>query len=204
MSWRVGAILTQRASHLATVGLLVVAILSLYFGQAEAQAPSQAAVERTCVKAGLMRPRGLKVHFWLQKYSHQTGPLAGTEFLLRPMPKDCSAVYRRTLLVKVRYKTTLRPWRSLRSYNYNNNGGVTGVTTWVRVWNQDEGTGAKLWRELGGLESSFAPWGKVQHVEARARLWVKDRDTGKIVGRKMFPVRARFCQSPTRSRACAF
>lgn len=186
---------------MAAVALLT-AILVPCLGRADARAASQAEA-KPCVKAGLMRPRGTKVHFWLQKYSHQTGPVAGIEFLLRPMPADCSA-YGRTLFVNVRYKTTLDHWRSLRSYNYNDNGGVTDITTWPWVWNQDEGTGAKLWRELGGLESSYAPWGKVQHVKARARLWIKDRATGEIVGRKVLPVRARFCRSPTRSRACAF
>lgn len=184
MSWRSRAIPVQGARRLGTILLLALLVLSL--GQSKAQAAGQSGVTGTCVKAGLMRPRGLEVHFWLQILEYSTAPASGLDFYLGSMPTSCSG-YSRNLSVNIRYKTTLKPWRI--RHGFSNNGHIT---RWIPVWHQNEGTGAKIWSEFASPESSSAPWGKVQHVKAHAKLLVKDLSTGKIAGRKMLPVRASF------------
>jgi hypothetical protein len=188
------AVPTRRSVRLAGVALLgVLAVLALGLGRASAQAGSQAEVQETCVNAGLKRPPALSVHFWFQIFpAHPgvTGPWAFTDFALQQMPQECSGAYRRILYSKIRYKTALKPWRTLLTYNNKDN-----LTRWIPVWGLNDGTGGKLGHESAG-RSSNKPQGKVQHVTARARLWVKDLSTGRIVGGRMLRVPTTFDRSP--------
>jgi hypothetical protein len=175
------------------VGVVLLGVLVFWFGRASARSGVEGEVEEACVHAGLARPAGLSVHFWLQVFpAHRgvTGPWAFTDFALRPMPEECSGAYRRFLYAKIRYKTALKPWRTLLTYNNNEK-----LTRWIPVWPVNDGTGGKLGHESAG-RSSDKPQGQVQHVTARARLWVKDLATGRIVARRLLPVPTTFDRAP--------
>ncbi len=197
-----GASVSARFFCAVGIAMVVIGMASCAATAAEpSPTPKQSEVHRSCVKAGLMRPH-VESHFWLQIYSHQIGPSATVEYRVAPMPADCSA-YRRIVSVRVRYRTSLRPWRTIHAGD-RCIAQKPGIGTWICLWNKNEGSKYKYGRQLINGESSHAPWGTVQHVESQVRLWVKDRSSKKIIGRRRFRVRTKFCQEPKRSPACAF
>jgi hypothetical protein len=143
-----------------------------------------------------MRPPSLDVRFWLQTFPAHPGvamPEAIASFLLPPMPDECEGTYRRILYYKVRYKTGLKPWRTLRTwFEFPTK---ERLVAWVPVWSVNRGTGGKLGYQIS-KEGLDYPQGPVQHVKARARLWVKDTSTGRVVGRKTLRVPTSFDRLP--------
>lgn len=187
------------------VTVLLATLLMFAVATSDAQTETSQQVKATCVKAGLMRPRGLAVHFWLQIYEYSTGPHPGIEYNLKAMPETCSGGYERILFANVRFRTTLRGWRTFHGFGLTRAPGqVEKPVAWIPTYNQSEATGGTLYSEWANPESSKSRWGKVQRVETHARLWVKDVKTDQIVGRRTFRVPTRFCRNPVRSRACAF
>lgn len=190
---------SARRSALATgIALLAaLAILTLGFGRAAAETGSPTEVKEACISAGLKRPPALGTNFHLQTFPAHKGvtmPLAWVEYDLPSMPEECEGAYRRILYFKVRYKTGLKPWRTLRTWVLFPSKKEK-LLAWVPVWNRNDATGGKLSYEIAkeGLED---PQGPVQHVTARARLWVKDLATGRIVGRRTLRAPTRFDRLP--------
>jgi hypothetical protein len=154
-------------------------------------------VKEACISAGLKRPPALGTNFHLQTFPAHKGvtmPLAWVAYDLPSMPEECEGAYKRILYFKVRYKTGLKPWRTLRTWVLFPSKKEK-LLAWVPVWNRNDATGGKLSYEIAkeGLED---PQGPVQHVTARARLWVKDLATGRIVGRRTLRAPTRFDRLP--------
>jgi hypothetical protein len=188
---------TRRSVQLAGIALLgVLALVVMGFGRAAAESPGPAEVKETCVGSGLARPPALDVHLWLQTFPAHPGvfmPEAVASFNVAPMPESCEGAYEQILFFKVRYKTGLKPWRTLRAWVQFPR--KEKLVAWVPVWTGSDGTGGKLGAEISkeGLED---PQGPVQRVKARARLWIKNASTGYIVGRKTLRVRTTFDRLP--------
>jgi hypothetical protein len=186
------------AIGLTAVAALLLTFLAVAVGRSTAQEESHQELEKTCVKAGLAYPHGLLLRFHLQIDSHSTGPWPFLEYNVASLPQECAG-YRRTFFLKVRYKTTLRHWRTFRGFNELVNPELNikqHPLAWIPVVNSNNDTGYKTGNEWASLEFSKAPWGKVQHVKARGRLWVENLETGRLVGRETFPIRTKFCRAP--------
>jgi hypothetical protein len=179
--------------------VLLAAFLACPPGKSVAQSAGGQQTKSACVRAGMVHPSGLLLRFHLQIDSHSTGPWPVLDYYVPPMPGECNG-YKRTFFLQVRYKTTLRGWRTFRGYSLNVPHGKHPINVrpgvWMPVENLNEGTGFKTGSEMGSLEFTKAPWGYVEKVKARGRLWVEDRASGRLLAHDTFPIKSRFCRAP--------
>jgi hypothetical protein len=204
----------HKRTRAAGFAALVFAILIVAVSRSDAQAETPQQVKATCVKAGLKKPGDLKGSFYIQVYEYSTAPHAGLQYKALTMPDSCTGQYRRFFFVNYRYRTTGKGWRTF--HGLSEQTGKPGA--WVLISAKNTGTGVllpkdptpvALYSEFSSLEAtktkSPLSWGRVQHVKGRVRMWVKDEATGKIVGRRIYPIPTKFCRSPVHNdRACAF
>jgi hypothetical protein len=198
-------------------GVAALAAMSIVAaGASWAQMPSPQQLKQTCVRAGLAKPRDMKVHFWLDVREHSTGPHGGIGYKLGEMPESCSG-YRRILFTNIRFKATDKPWRTFHAFGTTINVDQTEkATAWIPTYNRNEATGTsrfdktptEIFSEFGSPEStkSQSAWGKLRQVKSRLRVWVEDLQTEKIVGHKLYPVHTKFCRNLVLygNYACAF
>jgi hypothetical protein len=192
---------------------LFVTLLIVAVARSDAQTETPQQIRATCVQAGLKKPDDMKGSFYIQVYEHSTAPHAGLEQKLLTMPESCRGKYRRFLFVNFRYQTTGKGWRTFHGLYETRRPAA-----WILISHENTGTGVMLPRdptpvalysEFASLEATKTknpfPWGKLQQVKGRVRLWVKDDSTGKFVGHKIYPVPTKFCRSPVHNdRSCAF
>jgi hypothetical protein len=203
---------SRRVSGL--LAALLIAFLAVAVARSDAQSETPQQVKATCVKAGLKKPEELKGSFWIQVYEHSTAPHSGLQHKALTMPESCNGQYRRFYFVNYRYETTGKGWRTFHGLSYQT--GKPGA--WVLISNGNTGTGVilpkdptpvALFSEISSLEATKtknpAPWGRLQQVKGRVRMWVKDEATGKIIGRKIYSFPTKFCRHPVHNdHACAF
>lgn len=187
------------SSKFVVVGLALV--LTFAMMSTAYSAPSNPRqIKSLCVKAGVAKPQNLRAYFWLQEYIRETGPNGFLEFDLPTMPEECNGVYNRKLLYHIRYKTTLRGWRTLHDASFL----TEKLTTWIPAWAENEGTPEITGpNEVTGhlftsFEPSPKPWGKVEKVILLAKLVVTRNSTGRAAGQKLYPVHVKFAANPRR------
>jgi hypothetical protein len=196
---------------MAAVALAAMSVVAAARSDAQSETPQR--VKATCVKAGLKKPEELKGSFWIQVYEHSTAPHAGLQHKALTMPESCNGQYRRFYFVNFRYRTTVKGWRTFHGLSYQQKPHA-----WVLISSQNTGTGVilpkdptpvALFSEISSLEATKtknpAPWGKLQQVKGRVRIWVKDEATGKVIGRKIYSFPTKFCRHPVHNDvSCAF
>jgi hypothetical protein len=196
---------TRVAWTFGVLAALLTALLIPIVANAQTETPQQ--VKATCVNAGLTRPGYLKAHFWLTVLPRHTQPAGLIEWKVAAMPDSCAS-YRRVLFTHIRYKTSGRGWRTFHSI------GVTGPVertrkpvAWIPTYNLSEASQftelhGKVYPEAAELSGyieatrSPQPWGALEQVQTRMRVWVEEAKTGKVVAHKLYPVHTRFCRHP--------
>jgi len=126
-------------------------------------------------------------------------PQADVKFAIAPMPDKCAGKIGRRLEVKIRFKTSLQAPMTVDGYDFHYHR-----SPWQALWNADTGSGIcecgmpQLWRDGGSREYSRA-FGRVQWVEAHARLSATESRTGATVRRQIVAIPATFTGKPTLS-----
>jgi hypothetical protein len=151
-------------------------------------------------------PQLLRVHFILHRQpARELGhretfvPQADIKFAIAPMPDGCAGKVGRRLEVKIRFKTSLQAPMTLKGTGWNRRPSL-----WQGVFDENAGSGGcscgrpQLGRDGGSWEYS-RDFGRVEWVEAHARLTATESKTGATVRRKIVAIPATFTAKPTLS-----
>jgi hypothetical protein len=169
----------MRSMKLEVVAAVLVIVGVLVIGSAvSAAGATPSGVKSKCIRAGLVKPRHFAAALWLQILGHETKPEGYVTLELDAMPEECAGQYNRLIQVHVRYKTSLRGWKTLRGFGTH--GG--GPTTWEPVWTRNAETGAIVGPGLSNIEIAEGSWGRLQKVEAKAKLVVASAAKNEVVG----------------------
>jgi hypothetical protein len=187
------------------VGLLVLVVAGAVPSRSEA-GTSERSEEAECISAATEIPRLLRVHFILHRQpprelNHRETfvPQADIRFAIPPMPDGCVGKIGRRLEVKVRFKSSLQAPMTVKGDGWDRRPSL-----WQAVFDEDVGSGGcecgrpQLGRDGGGWEYS-RDFGRVQWVEAHARLSATNSKTGAIVGRQVVAIPATFTAKSTLS-----
>jgi hypothetical protein len=126
-------------------------------------------------------------------------PEADVKFVIAPMPDGCEGKIGRQLDVKVRFKSSLQAPMTLKGIGWNRRPSL-----WQGIFDENAGSGGcscgrhQLGRDGGSWDYS-RNFGRVQWVEAHARLSATDSKTGAVVRRKVVTIPATFTAKPTLS-----
>lgn len=186
-------------------GLLALALAGVLPSRSEADT-SERSEEAACVAAATEMPQVLRVHFIIHRQpprelDHREVfiPEADVKFTIAPMPEGCEATIGRQVDVKVRFKSSLQPPMTIKGIGWDRRPSL-----WQGVFNEDAGSGLcscgrpQLGRDGGSWEYS-RDFGRVQWVEAHARLSATNAKTGAVVTRKVVKIPATFTARPTLS-----
>lgn len=190
----------KAASALAVISIAVAA-LAVPQANAEGLPPE-------CVQAGLAPPSLMKAHFYLTDFHpRQTFPHVFYQYRVKALPSQCQGKAFQEIEVKVRYKTSNFPLKTLwvgqpsdypleeQGYDHDNPAPLV-KKTWMALYGGDEGTGVlhpippsgymvtnecSPWRILnaapGGPPNAF---GTVQNASAIERRSVKEVSSGSV------------------------
>jgi hypothetical protein len=188
-----------------TVSLLVLAVAGVAPSRSVADS-NERSEESECIAAATERPQLLRVHFIIHRQppralNHRETfvPEADIKFAIAPMPDGCAGKIGRRVEVKVRFKSSLQAPMTVKGDSWGFRSSL-----WQAVFRGGAGSGncdcgrPQLGRDGGSREYSRT-FGRVQWVEAHARLSATDPKTGATVRRKVVAIPATFTAKPTLS-----
>lgn len=177
----------RRFSVLGVIGVVVAASLGSQAGAA--------GLESACIQAGMKQPSLMKAYFELSDagpvHRNVTIPRIHYRYRIAALPSQCQGQAIQKVEVKVRYKTSKFPTKTLWVWQDSDQGGISlRKKTWMSLYSDDGGTGLPggdpiptsgnlVLAECEG-NGFLTNFGTVQHVSAIERRSVKEVGSGSV------------------------
>jgi hypothetical protein len=149
-------------------------LLGLVCAPASGAASTAEGAELTsiCKEAALRQPLVLKAHFGLystREHPRTTEPVAFVRYRVKKVPPVCREAYETVIQVKVSYKASRLPWKTMKEYDGHRWGTWKSFFPYPYASRTENG-------EYGGT-GWYYEFGHVTAVRGRARVLLVDTST---------------------------
>lgn len=159
-------------------------------------------IREICVGAAMTPPTFKQAVFYLEDggpvHRSDRWPTFIARVSLKPMPDECSGLYKRTMKFRAEFKTELRPWQPVRSQDY------PSWTWWgFGPWSTANSGITGSWARADGRGSMPAyKFGLVTGARGAYRLSVTYVPTREVVRKKTRQVSMTFLRGPKCAARC--